>query len=225
MFDALYRDSRSRVAELARSLTDEQLATRIAACPEWTARQLVAHLVGVAADIVNGNTASGSQSAWTAAQVRARSDRSLDELFKEWDEVGPVVETGLADRSVSPVAVFDVITHEADLRETLGLDRPPASDVDAVVQAAGAGVLERFDGPGTLVIRAGEHEWTGGKGEPHTVVTVEPYELLRGLFSRRSRRQMLAWRWEGDGDPDAVIENLPVFGPRDDDQPVPPPPP
>jgi uncharacterized protein (TIGR03083 family) len=222
MFDVFYRGSRSRVAELARSLTEEQLATRVAACPEWTARQLVAHLVGVAADISSGNMAGASQSSWTAAQVQSRSDRSLEELFKEWDEVGPVVEAGLADQSFSPILVFDVITHEADLRETFGLGRPPASDVDAVVQAVGAGVLQRFDGPGTLVVRAGEHEWTGSEGEPRTVVTVEPYELLRGLISRRSRRQMRAWQWESDGDPDAVIEKLPVFGARDDDQPVPP---
>ena len=51
MFDELYRNVRIRVTELAATLTDEQLATRVPGTPEWTGRQLVAHLAGVAADM------------------------------------------------------------------------------------------------------------------------------------------------------------------------------
>jgi hypothetical protein len=50
-------------------------------------------------------------------------------------------------------------------------------------------------------------------------VPVDDYELFRGLFSRRSRSQMRAW-----GPPaltDEQLDELPLFGPRDDDQPVP----
>jgi hypothetical protein len=50
-------------------------------------------------------------------------------------------------------------------------------------------------------------------------VAVDDYELFRGLFSRRSRSQMRAW-----GPPaltDEQLDELPLFGPRDDDQPVP----
>lgn len=221
MFDVLYRSARSRVAQVAASLTDEQLDRTVAGSPDWTARQVVAHLVGVAADLASGNLEGAPLPAWTAAQVRARSERSVGELLAEWDEVGPVVEAAIADRKISPVTVYDLITHEADLREAFGLGKPPAADVEAVVSTAGKGVVKRFDGPGTLVVRAGEHEWTGGEGRPLSILTVEPYELLRGLVSRRSRRQMRAWRWEGDGDPDELIEKLPIFGARDDDQPVP----
>jgi uncharacterized protein (TIGR03083 family) len=221
MFDALYRNARLRVTGLARSLTDEQLDTPVAGSPQWTGRQVVAHLTGVAADIVAGNLAGAPMPPWTAAHVAAREGRSLDELLAEWDEVGPLVEAGLADRSVRPVTVYDTVTHECDLRETFGLGRPPREDVDAVVRAATKSVAKGFRGPGTLVIRSGGQEWTGGAGEPRTVVTVEPYELLRGLASRRSRRQMRAWAWQGDGDLDGLIETLPFFGARDDDQPVP----
>jgi len=223
MFDALYRNSRLRVSELARSLTDEQLAGRVAGTPRWTGRQVVAHLAGVAADILAGNLDGAPQEHWTAAQVTAREGRTLAQLLAEWDEAGPAVEAGLADRSVRPVTVFDVVTHECDLRETFGLARPPAEDVHAVAGAVAKGRMRGFGGPGTLLIRAGGQEWTGGDGPPRTELAVEPYELLRGLISRRSRRQMRAWPWDGEGDVEGLIETLPVFGARDDDQPVPPP--
>lgn len=54
--------------------------------------------------------------------------------------------------------------------------------------------------------------------EPVAAVTVESYELYRGLISRRSRRQMRAWDWSGDVE--RYVDALPVFGPRDDDQPL-----
>ena len=52
-----------------------------------------------------------------------------------------------------------------------------------------------------------------------TAVAVDPYELWRGVFSRRSRDQVRAWDWTGD--PGPWVERIGVFGPRDDDQPLP----
>jgi hypothetical protein len=72
-----------------------------------------------------------------------------------------------------------------------------------------------------LVIQVvGGDTYRGGEGEPVTELTVDPYELFRGLGSRRSRAQMRAWNWTGDAAP--YLESLPVLGPRDDDQPAPP---
>lgn len=221
MFDSLYRDARLRVRKLVTSLTDEQLDARVAGTPEWTGRQVIAHLVGGAADTVAGNLDGAPTPRWTAAHVGAREGRSLDELLAEWDEVGPVVEARLAARELGSMIVYDVLTHECDLRETFGLGRPPRDDVDAAARIATKGVVKGFTGPGTLVVRSGGQEWIGGGGEPRMVLTVEPYELLRGLISRRSRRQMRAWSWAGTGDPDEMIEKLPRFGARDDDQPMP----
>ena len=41
-----YRDHVQAIAELAPTLTAEQLATRVPACPHWTVRELLAHLAG-----------------------------------------------------------------------------------------------------------------------------------------------------------------------------------
>jgi hypothetical protein len=50
-------------------------------------------------------------------------------------------------------------------------------------------------------LRAGDREWTLGEGEPTVSLTTTPFELMRLLGSRRSRRQILAAPWEGDVEP------------------------
>ncbi|HEY0637136.1 MAG TPA: maleylpyruvate isomerase N-terminal domain-containing protein [Pseudonocardiaceae bacterium] len=225
MFDALYRNARCRVAELTRSLTAEQLDARVCGSPEWTGRQVVAHLAGVAADISTGNMTGAPGPAWTAAQVDGRAGRALEELLAEWDAAGPAVEAALAERRSGSAAVLDVLAHECDLREQFGLDPAPIDQVEAAAMGASKAIVTRFAGPGTLVVRCSssdgvEHEWTGGDGGPRAEVGVGSYELFRALVSRRSRRQILAWGWRGDADPAPIIEQLPVFGCRDDDVPA-----
>lgn len=79
----------------------------------------------------------------------------------------------------------------------------------------------RLRDTGTLVI-SDEHgqEWRCGSGESVTVLRADGYELLRGVFSRRSRRQIAAWDWSPE--PSAqLVEGFGAFGYRDDDQPIP----
>ncbi len=45
-----------------------------------------------------------------------------------------------------------------------------------------------------------------------------PYELFRAVFSRRSRAQMAGW---GTALTAEELDDVGIFGPRDDDQPVP----
>jgi hypothetical protein len=47
---------------------------------------------------------------------------------------------------------------------------------------------------------------------------VSDYELFRAFFSRRSRAQTAAW---GTGLDQETLDGICIFGPRDDDQPVP----
>lgn len=220
VFDRIYDDARRRICDLADGLTSEQLDTRVPGTPEWTARQVVAHLTGVASDAVHGNRDGAPGPAWTAPQVARREGRALDDVVAEWAEHSPGVCDGIAQRRISLPIVHDVLTHEADLREAFGLGRLPDEVVDialgTVAKPVVAGVTR--DG-GALTLRAGGREWTGGEGEPAAAVEIEPYELYRGLISRRSRAQMRRWTWSGDAE--RFVDALPVFGPRDDDQPRP----
>ena len=208
MFDAIYRDARVRLSALARTLTDDQLATVTPGCPEWTVRDVYAHVSGGA----------GSPE-WTARQVAERRGVGLDAVLDEWAAASPTVEAGIAARQVSIRMVFDLLTHEADVYETLDLGRPDATGWGAIAPVLAKGWAKSFAGPGTLAVHVAGETYQGGAGDPVIELRADPYELFRGAISRRSRAQMLGWEWTGDAA--GLIDRLPVFGPREDDQPVP----
>ncbi|MGH3467675.1 MAG: maleylpyruvate isomerase N-terminal domain-containing protein [Thermocrispum sp.] len=91
----------------------EQLDTRVPATPEWTARQVLAHLAGVATDAVHGRTEGRPGPTWTAPQVTQREGRALDDITAEWAQTAPAVLDAIATRRIHPAIVHDVLTHEA----------------------------------------------------------------------------------------------------------------
>ena len=126
---AAYREARSRMTKLARDAGPGVGERPVAACPEWTVRDLFAHTTGVADDILNGRLENVGTDGWTAAQVAARTDRPLDAVLDEWDEAGPRLEAMLGAGGAPEQLVFDLATHEHDLRGTLG--QPGARDDDS----------------------------------------------------------------------------------------------
>lgn len=210
----MYAATRARLTDLFRSLSPEQLDTVVPSTPSWTVLDVARHLAGVADDIGAGRIEGAATDPWTAAQVDARKDASLDEVLAEWDDKGPVVEKLLDD--VGPAAyrlVIDVVTHEQDVRGAVG--RPggrdePSADWSVQQLVGGVDYAARRAGVGPLRIRGGSDEWiVGGEGEPVATVTAPAYELLRALIGRRSLAQIRAYAWEGDSEP--FVELLPVF--------------
>lgn len=124
-----------RVIDLVRRLSPEEAAVRVPACPDWTVRDLLSHMVGLAADVVAGDEPDDHNAEWTARQVRARRDRDVAALVAEWEEVADPLRAWMRERTVRPL--FDVVIHEQDLRGALGV--PGGQDV-----AAWDAVRERF---------------------------------------------------------------------------------
>lgn len=54
MLDVIYRKARTRVSDLAATLSDEQLQAPVPATPRRTIHELFSHLVGCAADAASG---------------------------------------------------------------------------------------------------------------------------------------------------------------------------
>src|SRR5262245_52037687 len=67
----LYRESRGRITGVAGGLDGAALGAVVPACPQWTVWHLLAHLTGVAADVVNGNLAGAPGPQWSAAHIAA----------------------------------------------------------------------------------------------------------------------------------------------------------
>lgn len=222
MLDMIYRKARARVADLAATLSNEQLQAPVPATPRWTAHELLAHLVGCAADAASGRVDGAPGDQWTARHVEERRRHSVGELLVEWEGVGLAAESTLTEEQIfGPNMAADVICHEADLHEALGLPRVDREHWQPFLEVMMLYLRRQLRYGTTVLIRDDEgHQWSCGSGEPTTLLRADGYELLRATHSRRSRRQIAAWDWT----PSAVeqmIERFGFFGPRDDDQPIP----
>ncbi|MEO9322517.1 maleylpyruvate isomerase family mycothiol-dependent enzyme [Nocardioides sp. C4-1] len=188
---ALYRDHVTAVTALVSGLSDDDLAREVPGAPAWTVHDVLAHLAGGAADAVTGRTDGAPGPEWTARHVAERAVLPVAVLVEELETKAEAIGHSTVDNP-RPAIVWDIAVHHADLHEALGLGRLPERYWRPVLETV---VLMR---------------------KPVVPEGVDDYELFRGLFSRRSRAQLRSWGLDDD-----AVEGLGIFGPRDDDQPVP----
>ena len=191
----LYRANVAAVTRLASDLDEAGLATTVPGSPDWTVHDVLAHLAGGPADALAGRMEGAPGPEWTARHVSERRGRPVDELTGEMAANLDAVAESTVDNP-RPAIVWDVAVHHADLHEALGLGVPP-EEMWAPVLAAVAPM--KF-------------------GATQLPADIEEYELFRAIFSRRSRTQMQAWGLPLSPD---QLDDLCIFGPREDDQPVP----
>lgn len=192
----VYRSTVDAVTALAEGLSIEQLSLRVPATPDWDVHDVLAHLAGSPADALSGRMDGAPSDDWTRRHVAERSARTRSDLVAEIrGSVDGVVAS--LDGNERPALVWNAVVHHADLHEALGKGAPPDRYWRPVLEAVAPRAL-------------GEH--------PDAVSGVPDYELFRAFFSRRSRAQMAAWGTPLS--PDA-LDAMCLFGPRDDDQPVP----
>jgi len=134
-----YRALRGRVRELVES-DPAALDRPSPATPGWSAHDVLAHLVGVTDDVVNGRFDGIATDPWTAAQVEARRGMPVADMLDEWDAHSAGFEPmiGAAPMEIAGQALFDAATHEHDIRCALG--RPGARDSDALALATRSSV-------------------------------------------------------------------------------------
>ena len=198
-----YRGVRERMTALAEGADPDG---RVPACPEWTVKELLAHVTGVIADILDGRLEGVASDPWTEAQVSARRGTPLPDILGEWAEKATAVEPMIDDfGAAGRQLVFDAVTHEHDLRGAL--DRPGAVDSDAVTVAAGfvvPGFLATVAASGAPVLEVttpGGDRWVSGEGEPAARLHATPFDLIRAVSGRRASEQLQAMAWEGDAGP------------------------
>ena len=93
---AVYANALTRIEALVLGLDEAALEKRVPACPEWTIKELVAHLTGVAADSLAANVEDLGKPDWTQSQVDSRKDREIGAILEEWKgiaaQVGPALD-------------------------------------------------------------------------------------------------------------------------------------
>ena len=205
----LCRDVRLSIRGLVADLPDEGRGIRVPACPAWTVRDLVGHLVGTAEDVLAEIPQFPLSEAQTSAEVLRWDAIPLTELLERWDDLAPAYERLAEEQKLMP-ALVDVVTHEHDIRGAL--DLPGDRDSPAVVQLAGF-VLNAWRPPIPLRVRFDNDtavtlgEWHDGGLE----LVSTPWNFVRWHSGRRSVRQAAAMQWSTPP-PSSLLAGLGVFG-------------
>jgi uncharacterized protein (TIGR03083 family) len=214
-YGTAYSALRDRVIALVGDASDDQLEARAPATPEWRVRDVLAHVVGVTADILSGAMDGVATDAWTDKQVQTRRDAPVDALLAEWEANGPAIDPLIPSfGGAAGQFLTDALTHEQDIRGALGT--PGARECDAMAIAfdwigALVGGMRDAGGAGALEIGTECGHSVFGTGAP-TRCTATRFEFLRATTGRRSVSQIEAWGWDGDPRVDTVV--LPIFTPR-----------
>jgi uncharacterized protein (TIGR03083 family) len=216
MYYQLYTDSERRVADLVAPLDDAALQTLTPACPDWTVRDVLAHLAGAAASFGTPSFAGVGTDPWTAEHIESRRGVSVADLVAERRTCALKLQQLAPDnyRAWLPV-VHDALTHEADIRGAIGAPGLPADALAAAFPLLEAVLPMRLSSLGPMSVELDGQPRTWGDGEPGLVVAAPLFEFWRGMFGRRSKRQMCSWVVAGDAE--AFASTLPTFGPRTTD--------
>lgn len=174
-----YLDLRARVIDLLVSIPDATGDLAVPHCPNWSVRDVVAHMAGVVEDILAGRMEGVTTEAWTQAQVDRHRGETLASVADAWvgsmaafDQVLPLIPS-----PVNSQLVMDAVTHEHDLRHALGV--PGARDSLAVRVAVGW-LLDMAEGR------------SPGLGAALHSSGLAAFDLLRVLSGRRSAEQVTA---------------------------------
>jgi uncharacterized protein (TIGR03083 family) len=192
----LYRTCRERITALVTAPgVDETMV--VPATPEWTVHDVIAHVAGISEDAVTGNMAGAPGDEWTAAQVARGRTKTLAELLAGWAERSPTMEAVFSSPEGAPMlaGVIDVHTHEADLRNALGLPVDVPADFLAWVGTRLSGALV---------------EQVAAAGLPPVSIDISDMEWFRGRFGRRTVDEVRAYPWSAD--PEPYLDLFFVFG-------------
>ena len=176
---------RARVIDLLRS-TPESSGDLVVPCtPEWTVRELAAHIVGVPEDVLAGRMQGVASDAWTQAQVELHGHLTLSELADLFEASALKIDAIIHNfpQPIISQFVMDAVTHEQDMRSALGV--PGGRDSKAVEVGVGffLNLIEVSDPPLFTEL---------------TNTSASLWDVLRSLTGRRTVEQMNALGLDGE---------------------------
>jgi uncharacterized protein (TIGR03083 family) len=237
-----YAEVQSRLAATVLALDDQQRGTVLTACPDWTVADVMAHLAGGVVDVTSGGAqelrglnlldqwrdeaVARARDALTGREVLQRRGRTLESVVDEWRRASTLLFAMLRGEAEFPPDSFlfagniltnDVVVHEGDVREAIGLDVAPEGHATSAALQAYAFSLDnrlRVTGLPALALRYESKERVVGEGVPTASVTASRTTLVRMLASRLAPDEMCDLDWEGDPRPYLAV--IPEYGPSND---------
>ncbi|MDX3385235.1 maleylpyruvate isomerase family mycothiol-dependent enzyme [Streptomyces niveiscabiei] len=171
----------------------------VAACPGWSVRDLVGHLVVVCRMAVDEEPGDISDPPPPPPGI------PVPELVIAWAELEKELPRVLprADWLRRRILPLDAFSHELDLRAALGMpppDRHPALADALDLAAMGFTLALHEHSLPALCVQTPDRVWTVGEGEPAATLSGESMDIFRALTGRRTVRQIgeLSWSTEPD---------------------------
>lgn len=221
----IYEQLRYEISELVAGLEPEAIEASVPATPDWTIKNIVAHLAADASCVIEGDfpreffEAFGEPDAvakvndWTDRQVREREGHSLEELLQEWKRSGTEMVTMMRGEKPWPegmlvfvdrILVTDATVHQQDIFGALGINQArEAAPIKIALSGYIATMGWRLSATGLPPLRfdVGDKSYVTGEGEAGATVSATRFELFRAMSGRRSPEQIAAYGWEGDAEP------------------------
>ena len=194
--------AQQRVIDLVGPLTAEQADATVPACPDWTVRDLLSHMVGLDADVLDGDEPDDHNEGWTKRQVAARVDRDVPTLIEEWTALTEPLRAWMAENTTRPLG--DVVIHEQDLRGALGVTGAQDTEGLESLRDQFAGRLgDAVAGLPPLALIGDGWTWAshGQVADAEVAIEASDFDLARALMSRRSAQQLRSWTRRGDVTP------------------------
>lgn len=232
----IYDATRQELAAFVAGLSPQDLDRPVPATPEWSVREVVAHVVGVVERTAAGDfpaeffVSLGSEQGvvvlneWTDRQVGGRRERALAELLDEWEAASESIAPMMRGEAPWPgnvmpfagrILMTDLAVHLQDVYGTMGVVKGRDAAAIAIGYATyAAGVDLRIKASGAAPVRfvTEEKEVEAGGPDPVATVRAPRFELFRALSGRRSPDQVRAYDW--DGDPEPFLELFYPYGVR-----------
>lgn len=211
----LYQETWERIVALVSGLDDAAWRVRVAACPGWCIRDVVAHLTAVAEDWASGRLAGAPTDEETAAQIARFGGCDAAQILAAWMAAAAQLDHLAGTAGLAP-PLGDITCHEHDIRAAIG--RPGARD-SAAVWSVSDQLLAALQTPVPLHVTVEDARYRSGPDDstqtPEILLSTTRFEVLRWRTGRRSRAQLAAMDWSGD--PTPVFDHLYMFGPADAD--------
>ncbi|NML51004.1 maleylpyruvate isomerase family mycothiol-dependent enzyme [Streptomyces sp. R302] len=182
--------------DIVRLLRDrpEAAGLPVPACPDWTVRDLVGHLLQVCRRVVAEDPRDLPDVPPPPKAV------PIDELLARWTDMDEAMTETLARApGLRPrIALMDIVSHHCDIRRALGVpatgDQPGLPDsLELVAMGFGLSVAEHKL-PALRIATPGG-TWSVGTGEAAATVRGGSLDVFRSLTGRRTFAQVSELSW------------------------------
>lgn len=208
----IYQDTTARITELLTRSDSAVWESKVPACPGWSVRDVVSHMVAVAEDWASGQLTGPPTDEQTAEHVRRFDSHNGTELLGALSGAAALLQQ-LAESAGLEPPLGDIACHEHDIRSAIG--KPGARDAQSVLWTSDR-LLANLRPPVPLHVIVEDGEYRSGPAEGSEIeLRTTRFEALRWRTGRRSRTQLAAMDWSTD--PAPVLDHLYLFGPAASD--------